>query len=735
MDVPTLMHNLKEEVTCSVCIHLYKEPKQLPCLHIFCLECLNDLARTSTRHGKIKCPLCQIEVAVPQSGTMETLPSCFYLKNMLDILAIKECNTSKVTCGNCDEKSEEASYCFHCSKFWCKRCLDGHNILKENKQHRVLALKDFQDKDFEDVLKRPAFCSKELHERGVFKFYCKVCEVPACQTCVTLEHSKHDVEHLEITARAVKNSIATKLDAAKKSCQTMSSHFRDLEEQSRLAEHRSQMIKGQIQQTVKVMISTLQQKERELVTEVENQTKQALENFTKDKAKVQDQLKKGEETITEVAYLVERSTGAELVRRKPFLEELFAELPTELTASPCRDEQSLATVFFENRELTESLKTSDIGRLDKTPTQASQCTVEGFSDEPTAGLETRFELITRRSDGELCYCYADRVDVEVVSVEGGILAGDMQIKDRNNGRYEVSCIPKLPGEHYITALINEQKSKDFPTIQVKKRSFKPVRFLAEGSMDSKKLNRPWGVTANGSNEILLSDMNNGRILVFNEKGEFIRSFGQNVVSQPNGLISDNIGRIFVTHRGNDKILLLNPNGEYVTTVNNAGSLNTPRGLSLDSQGNLIVCDAGNKCVKIFSPDGKILKTIGRGWLCRPVGCLCYEDKIFISDAEEHLIKVYNSNGGFLYEFGEYGAGDGRLNKPVCLAVDKTGHLLVCSAGNHRVQVFTLDGKFVTEFGEYGKELGQLYQPTSAVVLKSGHVVVCEFGNNRLQLFE
>ena len=66
------MHNLKEEVTCSVCIHLFEEPKQLPCLHIFCLECLNDLARTSGRHRNIKCPLCQVEVAVPESGSMET---------------------------------------------------------------------------------------------------------------------------------------------------------------------------------------------------------------------------------------------------------------------------------------------------------------------------------------------------------------------------------------------------------------------------------------------------------------------------------------------------------------------------------------------------------------------------------------------------------------------------------------------------------------------------------------
>ena len=226
------MHNLKEEVTCSVCIHLYTNLKQLPCLHIFCLECLNNLAGTNARNGKIKCPICQTEVAVPESGTMETLPSCFYVKNLLDILAIKECNTSKVTCGSCDKKNEEASYCFHCGGFWCDMCLNGHNILRSNKDHRVLSLKDVQDKDFEDVLKRPVFCQRELHEREILYFYCKVCEVPVCQTCAIVEHNKHDLEHLEITARALKNNISSKLDTAMEPSKTISSYVRELEEKS-----------------------------------------------------------------------------------------------------------------------------------------------------------------------------------------------------------------------------------------------------------------------------------------------------------------------------------------------------------------------------------------------------------------------------------------------------------------------------------------------------------------------
>ncbi len=734
MDVPTLMHNLKEEVTCSVCIHLYKEPKQLPCLHIFCLECLNDLARTSTRHGKIKCPLCQIEVAVPESGTMETLPSCFYLKNLIDILAIKECNTSKVTCGNCDEKSEEASYCFRCSKFWCKKCLNAHSVLKENKQHRVLALKDFQDKDFEDVFKRPAFCPKDLHEKKVLKFYCKECEVPACKNCVTLEHSKHDVEHLEITARAVKDNIATKLDAAKKSCQTFSSYVRELEEQSRLTEDRSQIVKGQIQQTVKLLMLTLQQQERDLISEVENQTKEIQQELMKDKVKFQDQLKKSEETISQANRLLERSTGAELVRIKS-VNELFQhqDLHEPQDMPPTLERKIPNTVFLKNPKMFEILKKTKVGRLYESATDANQCSVEGF-EEATAGLETQFNLITRNSEGEQYYCPGDCVAAESMSAQGEKVADETRIVDKNDGSYEISFIPDEAGQHSVIVQINGEKVKEFPPIHIKERSFKPVGFIEIDSMDNEFFKRPWGVAVNHSNEIFVSDMGSNRIVVLNEKEELIRSFGQNLVDMPAGVSIDNEDRIFVVNRRSNKILLFNSNGEFVSTVNKSESLKEPRGISLDSQGNIIVCDTGNKCVRLFSPEGNIFKTVGVGWLHMPFDCLCHEDKIFVSDREAHVIKVYNNNGRFLYEFGKHGTGDGELNHPTGLAVDKTGHLLICSESNHRVQVFTLDGKFVTKFGKLGEGLGQIERPTSVSVLKSGRIVVCEFGNNRLQLF-
>jgi len=660
------------------------------------------------------------------------------VKNLLDILAIKECNTSRVTCGNCDKKSKEASYCFHCGGFWCDMCLYGHNILRSNKEHRVLSLKDFQDKDFEDVLKRPVFCQRELHEKEVLKFYCKVCKVPVCQTCAIVDHNKHDLEHLEITARALKNNISSKLDAAMEPSKTISSYIRELEEKSRPLEHCSRISKEKIQQTVESLILILRQKEQESIAEVENQTKKAQGHLRKQIDEFQDQLDKREQSISHIRSLVQRSTGADLVRSNASIDELFQ----GLQKAKLKDVTSIlkwkspVTVFWENQAISQMLQESRIGHFEETATEASQCSVEGFQGATsTAGLKTEIEVITRTSEGKQCYCPGDYIHVGIISPPDKKVSAEIKIVDNNNGRYVISFIPSQAGQHVLTIQVNGENIKEFLPICIKERTFTPLSLIGEGCFDNTNLKQPWGMAVNDSKEIFLTDLSNNRIIVLNEKGDFIKSFGQNQLDEPTGICIDNEGRVYVANRGNNKILLFSAKGEYVTAFYSGRSLSQPRGIALDAQGNIIVCDAGNECIKFISPEGNICKAIGRGWLDMPVGCLYYDDKIFVSDRDAHLIKVYNSNGRFLHEFGSYGGGDGELNEPTGLAVDKTGHLLVCSLGNHRVQVFTLDGRFVTNFGEKGKELGQMTGPSSVSVLNSGHIVICEFGNHRLQIFE
>ena len=132
MDIKTLLDNLHDEVTCSVCMCPFTDPKQLPCLHSFCLHCLNEIQRTSGVRGKITCPECRRQFQIPGSGNPSELPTNFRINSLLDVLAIKECSTVNVKCRNCDKRSAQTSYCFQCCSFWCEECIVGHNIMREN---------------------------------------------------------------------------------------------------------------------------------------------------------------------------------------------------------------------------------------------------------------------------------------------------------------------------------------------------------------------------------------------------------------------------------------------------------------------------------------------------------------------------------------------------------------------------------------------------------------------------
>ena len=47
MDVQQLFRNLQKEAECPLCLETVNNPKTLPCLHSFCLECLRQKAAAS----------------------------------------------------------------------------------------------------------------------------------------------------------------------------------------------------------------------------------------------------------------------------------------------------------------------------------------------------------------------------------------------------------------------------------------------------------------------------------------------------------------------------------------------------------------------------------------------------------------------------------------------------------------------------------------------------------------
>lgn len=72
------------------------------------------------------------------------------------------------------------------------------------------------------------------------------------------------------------------------------------------------------------------------------------------------------------------------------------------------------------------------------------------------------------------------------------------------------------------------------------------------------------------------------------------------------------------------------------------------------------------------------------------------NNIYVSDSDNHCIKVFDSMGKYQGKIGSKGVGPGQLLYPRGVAFDSDGNLLVADRNNHRVCKFTHNGKFLRE---------------------------------------
>ena len=747
MDLQTLLHNLNEEVSCSVCMSTFTDPKILPCFHTFCLHCLNELQRTSGKHGEITCPECRRKFQVPGSGYPKDLPANFRMNSLLDVMAIQKCNVSGVKCGNCEKTSAESFYCFQCCAFWCEDCSAAHNLIKANKTHRLLAIRDFQDKDIENVLKRAVYCQKKHHEKEELKFFCKQCEVSICNTCVVTFHEGHDKVLLQDAANERKLSLESAIESQKEKVLQKRNLISRLQNEYIQIQGQVTNMRKSAQSFVDNLLKVVEERKMEILKNLEDKANESFERLAVQQSQVENEIQLIETSIDKTETFLKRSSNAEIMQFNTVQEEAVGD---GLRQVEDKLEDPGNFVFIANKKLIDQVSSDGVGSffLSKTKSNNSGAVGKGITDV-TVGLKAQFVLTTRSAENKRCYEQFTSVNMEMRNDQGHDCATGVQVQDNKDGSYNISYFAKEAGACRTSVMINGEHVSGSPfTVQVKPRQYKPVlSFGRKGSSwSSGKFDCPWGVAVNERNEIAVTDCSNNRVQIFSCNGKFIRSFGKKGVKKgefkdPRGIAYLNNGNIVVADGDNNRLQIFTEKGEYLTQIGGEGKLdhqfNVPWGLSVDSDGNIIVADSNNKLIKIFTPSGQFLRKFGgKDLLVDPIHCIQKDQYFIVSDNGDHCIKVFNTEGNFLDEFGKKGKGEEEFDLPRCLSVDKAEHLMVCDYGNNIVQVLDLSGKFITKIRvPYGGEIEPFQLPTSTAVLTDGRIVLTDHCNDRMLIIE
>lgn len=156
---------------------------------------------------------------------------------------------------------------------------------------------------------------------------------------------------------------------------------------------------------------------------------------------------------------------------------------------------------------------------------------------------------------------------------------------------------------------------------------------------------------------------------------------------------------------------------------------------------LVVSDEGDHTISFWTKDGEKIGSWGDygngdGELNRPSGIVFdAQGNLIVADTMNHRIQKFSVDGTYISGFGRYGNGDGQFNMPWGVGVDPDdGTIVVSDWRNDRVQKFSESGEYIFQFGSPGDGRGQLCRPAGISVDRHGDIYVADRGNHRIQMF-
>ena len=200
---------LDDMTECCICKEIFSDPRILPCIHTFCLNCLLTYGEDRQPGDRMPCPLCRTEFTVPDDGLSGTQKNFFMTK----LLHVRQ-KAQRLLCNICssgDDSADKvarkaATYCTQCQQRYCSQCSLHHSRVKSTSKHVQVVV---GSPESNELASKVDASECDQHSGEELKLFCQDCKIAICVMCAVTTHRAHDCLDIENVAREVRKRVAS----------------------------------------------------------------------------------------------------------------------------------------------------------------------------------------------------------------------------------------------------------------------------------------------------------------------------------------------------------------------------------------------------------------------------------------------------------------------------------------------------------------------------------------------
>ncbi|XP_078584675.1 E3 ubiquitin-protein ligase TRIM32-like [Branchiostoma floridae x Branchiostoma japonicum] len=641
----SLREQIREELTCSICLELFSRPKILPCQHTFCQDCIQFHALVQI---PFQCPVCRQQVRL----TPKEVPG------MQD---------SRIVANLCERLKKQET-------------LPGEVREQHQSKNR---------------------CS--LHSSRELKLYCKQCQMPVCELCLEETHENHRTTTVNVAARERSSTDQALINEGRNILESYCSFIRDLRETEKtLNEQKQQRDNSIIQaynQMVKTMVQQLKQSKDHLLAESQQNHSENLERIQNGRDTLLEDVNELY-TACDQAEQTMKPGVVEFLSQPTVLTEVVEKYRGKATPTPVQTQpaffqltdtpvpvlghvtvHSLPQATPVARDKGRRHGNQELQHLPSAPNPAAPAVrgkghrhgnqeIQSLSSAPmphsftttneSAQVIGHHHGNQRQWEDQPLMFGGEGSGTGYFSNPTGVTVserGQIFVADRENQRIQVFTLQGT--------FIRKFTTRVFPDSEDSCYCFSSVS-------DGQPM-RPYDVAMDGKGKLWvlgILDVHTEFAVQYNKHGEVLRSFEL----QSTGWAK----RVAVDARRNH-ILITQTTGDR---------------------------DNRHGEILVFRLDGSLVRTVGSPSktdffnMGQPQGMkfpqyltVDVEGNILVTDCDSHCVFVYDEHGQFLFQFGNKGSGEGQLDYPLGICTDRAGNIIVADYGNNRVEMFDKTGNF------------------------------------------